>query len=489
MVALALRLLASLAGVTLLTAVVYKFVPLNATTVGFAYLVLVLLIASTWGVIESVAASIAATLAFNFFFLPPVGRFTIADPQNWIALFSFLITSLIASRLSTEAKRRTLDALNRQQDVERLYTFSRAILLIGDGEPFAKQLTAKLADIFQLSAAVLYERRTGEFFRAGPLDFEGLEDQLRNASLNGTSFSNEQRNRVMTAVRLGSEPIAGLALQGSKMSDSVLQGIANLVAIGLERAKAQELAHRIEAVQQSEQLRTTLMDAMAHEFKTPLTSIRAATTSLLSAPDQPIESRMELVRIANEETEHLRDLIDDAVEMSRLDTTNIEVHLKRSCIREMVQDVVTSMRKEIDGRPLEIVCDGEQSEIAIDRRLVKLAIKQLLDNALKYSAPATPVTIRVREGRGTTTVEIANQGPGIPPLEQARVFERFYRSPAVQKQMPGSGLGLSIAHGIARAHNGDLTVTSRPGETTFQLNLPVDNKESKIERGSYSRRG
>ncbi len=192
----------------------YSLVPVNATTTGFAYLLLVLIIASFWGFFEAAAASIAATLTFNFFFLPPVGRFTIADPQNWVALFSFLTTALIASRLSAEVKRRALDAVARQQDLERLYTFSRAILLIDYAEPFPKQLVRKLAEIFELSAVVLYERRTEEFYRAGPADFDGLEDQLRDAALQGSSFTDAGRKRVITAVRLGSEPIAGLALTG-----------------------------------------------------------------------------------------------------------------------------------------------------------------------------------------------------------------------------------------------------------------------------------
>src|SRR5437867_2910388 len=135
-----LRLLLSLAGVAFVTWTGYALVPANATTIGFAYLLLVLIIASLWGFFEAAPASIAATLAFNFFFLPPVGKFTIADPQNWVALFSFLTTSLVASRLSTQAKRRALDALARQQDLERLYTFSRAILLIDKSEAFPNQL-------------------------------------------------------------------------------------------------------------------------------------------------------------------------------------------------------------------------------------------------------------------------------------------------------------------------------------------------------------
>jgi len=470
-----LRLLLSLIGVMLVTWAGDSLVPVNATTVGFAYLMLVLVIASVWGFSEAAVASVAATLTFNFFFLPPVGEFTIADPQNWVALFSFLTTALIASRLSGEVKRRALDAVARQQDLERLYTFSRAILLIDNTEPFPKQLVQKLADIFELSAAVLYERRAEEFYRAGPSDFDGLDDQLRDAALQGTSFADAKHQRVITAVRLGSEPIAGLALQGSQMPDAVLQGIANLVAIGLERARAQDLSSQIEAARRSEKLRTTLLDAMAHEFKTPLTSIMAATTSLIADPDQPAKSQAELVKIANEEAKHLNELIDDAVEMGRLDTANIQLQTEPSNVGELVQEVVASMHNVIDGRPLNVVCDDHPPAASVDRRLIKLAIKQLLDNALKYSPPDTPVTVRVHNGNGVT-VTVTDQGKGIPAQEQTRIFERLYRSPSVQHQVPGSGLGLSIAQNIVRAHHGELAVASRPGETTFRLTFPADRK-------------
>ncbi len=471
----ALQLLISLAGVALLTYAGYSLFPVNATTQGFVYLLLVLIIASTWGFFEASVASVAATLTFNFFFLPPVGRFTIADPQNWVALFSFLTTALIASRLSAEVKRRALDAVERKQDLERLYTFSRAILLIDHTEPFPKQLVQKLAEIFELSAAVLFERRTEEFYRAGPLDFDGLNDQLRDAALQGTSFTDAQHNRVITAVRLGSEPIAGLALQGAPMPDAVLQGIANLVAIGLERAHAQDLSSQIEAARRSGKLRTTLLDAMAHEFKTPLTSIMAATTSLLANPDQPAKSKAELVKIADEEAKHLNQLIEDAVEMGRLDTADIQLHTESSNVGELVREVVASMENVIDGRPLNVICDEHPPAAPVDRRLAKLAIKQLVDNALKYSPPDTPVTVRVHNSSGVT-VTVTDCGKGIPAQEQERIFERLYRSPSVQHQIPGSGLGLSIAQNIVKAHHGELAVASRPGETTFRLTFPANQK-------------
>ena len=469
----ALRLLASLTGVALLTYTGYRLVPLNATTQGFAYLLLILIIASGWGFFEASIASIAAALTFNFFFFEPIGTFTIEDPRNWAALFTFLVTSLIASRLSTEAKKRALEALARQQDVERLYTFSRAILLIDNSEPFPRQLVQKLADVFELGSAVLYDRRSEEFHRAGPLEFEGLDEQLRDAALQGTSFADPGHYRVITAVRLGSEPIAGLALQGVGMPDAVLQGIANLVAIGLERARAQALAAQIEAARQSEKLRATLIDAMAHEFKTPLTSIKAATTALLADPNRSIESRTEMVKIADEEAEHLTELIDNAVDMARLDTADIHLQREPSDIGEIVDEVVASLRQRIEDRRVIVRSEQPNLAIAVDRNLIKLAIKQLLDNALKYSPPDSPIAISVYDDSRAIMVDVTDHGSGIPVEEQSRIFERLYRSPSVQHHLTGSGLGLNIAQNIARAHHGDLTVTSRPGETTFLFTLPL----------------
>ncbi len=503
----ALRLSSSVAGVAVVTAAAFYAIPHNLTAVGFAYLLLVLLIASTWGLAESTLASIAAALAYNFFFLPPILKFTIADPQNWIALFSFLATALIASRLSARANRQALDAIERQRDIERLYTFSRAILLTDPVDPIAKQLARKLAEVFALDAVVLFDRRTGEIHRAGPTDFDAVESnamdaQLRDAASQGTSFSDPEHKRVITAVRLGSEPIASFAIQGAFMQDSVLQGISNLIAIGLERARAQDLAHQVEAARRSEQLRTTLIDAMAHEFKTPLTSIRAATTSLLSSPDQPLESRTELLEVADEEARHLQALIDDAIDMARLESdNNNQIKLRRELTdpKELVEDVVASLHTQIDKRPVEILSDGSLPQLALDRRLLKLALKQVLDNALKYSPPRSPVTVRVSDGvvsDGSHAInfEITDHGPGISAQEQGRVFERFYRSPSVKNQIPGFGLGLAIANNIVQAHHGELTVNSRPGETTFRMTLPLQpasgtqTLETKTPDGQGARR-
>jgi two-component system, OmpR family, sensor histidine kinase KdpD len=472
------RVMVALSGVVLVTYVAYRAIPVNATTVGFAYLLLILIVASTWGFLEAALASVLATLVFNFFFLPPVGTFTIADPQNWVALSSFLATSLIASRLSAKAKTRASEAVERQRDLERLYTFSRDMLLIDRSTPFGKQLVEKLAEIFDLQAAILYERHVGEFHCVGISGPEGLEDDLRLAALPEGLSAKQRPPYVIVGVRRGSEPVASMALREAVMPDSVLQGVANLVAIGLERARAQDLAQQVEAARQSEQLRTTLIDAMAHEFKTPLTLIKAATTSLLANPDVPAESRQEQLTIADEEAEHLRELIDDAIEMARLDTARIELHPEMASLDDTLQDVLASMRTEIDEHPVRVLSRGPLPAMAFDKRLMKLAIRQLLDNALKYTSAETPVEMGAEVKDGMLSVEVTDYGKGIPADEQLRIFERFYRSPSVKRQIPGSGLGLSIAHGIVRAHNGELTVSSRPGRTTFRICLPIHREEA-----------
>ena len=468
------RILLSLAGLAALTYAASGVFHVNATTAGFAYLLLVLVVASTWGFIEASILSVAATLTFNFFFLPPVGTLIITDPQNWVALLTFLTTSLIASRLSTKAKQRALDAVERQQDIERLYEFSRAILLIDNSEPFGAQLIRRLADIFQLAAATLYDRRTGNFYRAGSSDLDSIDAQLRETALNNTPDSDNQSDYLLVPVRLGSEPIASLAVHGPRLSDSVLQGTAKKRVIGLERARSRDLAQQIEAARQNEQLRTMLIDAMAHEFKTPLTSIKAATTGLLANPDKLEESQIELLNIADEDADHLKELIDDTVDMARLDAAQIEINPEISDILENVHEVVHSMRTELEGRPLEIWHDEGVRMSTFDRRLLRLAIKQLLDNAAKYSPAGTPLEIRVHQDEKTINVDVTDHGEGIHEREQNRIFERFFRSPSVRHQIPGSGLGLSIAQSIMQAHHGDLTVTSQPGRTTFRLTLPAE---------------
>jgi two-component system sensor histidine kinase KdpD len=260
------------------------------------------------------------------------------------------------------------------------------------------------------------------------------------------------------------------------MPDSVLQSVANLAAIGMERSKAQDLAHEAEVARRSERLRTTLIDAMAHELKTPLTSIRAATTALLASDNQSA-SAARMLKIADEEAARLEGLIDEALDIAQLDSDRIHVERESLDLNELVREVIASMETAIGERRLDFIPDDKAPPASLDRKLMKIAIRQILDNALKYSPAHLPVTVRAFDDEGALTLEITDHGKGISESEQARIFDRFFRSLSVRDKIPGSGLGLSIALRILHAHGGDLSVRSRPGETTFSLVVPLESRQ------------
>ena len=184
-----------------------------------------------------------------------------------------------------------------------------------------------------------------------------------------------------------------------------------------------------------------------------------------------------MLRIADEEASHLQEIIDNALEMAQVDNDHIDLDLESSDLGETLRETVASAASTNGDDRVSLSVEGDVPAFAFDRRLVRLAIKQLVDNAMKYSLTA-PVTVHLKRQDGFAVVEVADRGKGIPETEQKRIFERFYRSPAVENLVPGSGLGLSIALRVAQAHGGELTVQSRPGDTTFRLTLPLKTKET-----------
>src|SRR5262249_32016501 len=203
------------------------------------------------------------------------GTLTISDPQNWVSFVAFMLTSIIASQLSGRARQRNVDAIARQRDLERLYAVSRALLLTDDSVSIQTGIARNIADAFELSAVALYDQQAGTISRAGASELAGIEDKLKEVARQAV-LVRDPSWAIVTPVRLGNAPIGSLAVLGFDFSDTVLQALVNLVAIGLERARGQEASTRAEAARQSSELRATVLDAVAHEFKTPLTSIKVA---------------------------------------------------------------------------------------------------------------------------------------------------------------------------------------------------------------------
>ena len=480
-VRVALQVLASLAIVAALTFAGYRVIRVNATTMGFAYLVAILAVASAWGLLESLVASVAAVLCFNFFFLPPLLTLTVSDPQNWVALLAFLATSILASQLSARAKERTRETLERQKDMERLYALSRSILLADAGEGVAHGIARQIAQVFEFSAAAFLDRSTGTIYHTGPEDLPEIDEHLREASLKGTLFRDDASGTVVTSIRLGGEPIGALALRGQLPSDTVLQALANLAAIGLEKARAQEAANRAEAARESQDLKSTLLDALAHEFKTPLTSMKASTSALLSGVVTEPQARQDLIVVVNEEIDHLNRLVTEAVHVARIEAGAVQLDRARQPLTPILAAALHTMESSIEGRPVKVDVAQDLPQVNVDADMTVLAIRQLLDNAARYSPRGAPIGVQASGRDGRAVICVSDHGPGVPMSERTRIFDKFYRG-SNAGSTHGTGMGLAIARQIARAHGGEvwLDKTSSAG-SDFCLSLPLDG-----EKGSAS---
>jgi len=462
------RFVACGAVVGVITALYAVLLPVNPTTVALTYLIAILLIATRWGIVDATATSVIAVLCFNFFFLPPVGTLTIADPQNWVAFMAFLATAIVASQLSGRARQRALDASNRQRDLERLYALSRALLLSDSDASIASAIARHVREIFELPVAGVYDQRADVVAWSGPRDSPEFDARLREVARKATTFVDPSGVTVL-AIQLGGAPIGSLALVSRGLDDTVLHSIANLAAIGLERARSRDATAKAEAAQQSTELRATVLDALAHEFKTPLTSMKAAATDLLASTSTTPHDR-ELVSIIDEDLNRFQVLVTDAVSMLRIDAGTFAVHRDR----HRLEEIVAATMRAFDGR-----LDGHRTTLRIppgmtidaDRELLSLALRQLIDNGLKYSPPASSIGVDA-EANGDVRVTIRNSGSVIPESEQSKVGERFYRSPQA-RQIPGTGMGLSIVRQIVQAHGGRLSLdSSAEAGTAFTLSFP-----------------
>ena len=468
------KLFATLLAVAAVT-LACKYSGVNQTTTGFAYLLTVLFIASAWGLTQTIVASVVAMLCYNFFFLPPIGKLTIADPQNWIALGAFLVTGIVAGQLSASVRRQASAAIRRQLELERLYSLGRSILLDSGDHPVPSWLARHVAEAFDLQAVALFDTHSGQTYMAGPEDLTFPPDILQRA-LSGEIERADRPDSRFAVIRLGTKPAGVLAFRGI-VSDAAIDAICSLVAIGLERARTQEIETLAKAARQSEELKSTLLDAIAHEFKTPLTSIKAATTTVIAGNRLTGQDR-ELLSIVDEETDRLNNLVSDAIQMSRIEAGKFKLRRTLVSPNQVINTVTAQMRARLEDRPVENAIVTNLTDVYIDRDLIQLSLRQLVDNALKH-APGKSA-IRLGAGIGDSDVQfwVSDDGPGITAPEAERVFERFYRGRSHRNAVPGSGIGLSVVREIARAHGGDAFVESSPGKgSRFIIKLPLTTEE------------
>src|SRR6266446_5786927 len=450
----------------------------NQTTVALSFLLAILAVSAVWGMAVSVAMSLLAVVAFNYFFLPPVGTLTIADPQNWVALFAFLVTSIVGSQLSSRIRTEADEAHQRRREVERLYQFSRKLLGEGNVIQLMNAIPDYIVESFEAGAAALFLPRKDKFYRSG-FGAAHLDEEKMKQTFSLDEFScDTQQGHYFIPIRLGVRPIGSLGISGSQLSRQSLDAISTLVAIAIERARAVEQLGQTEAERQGERLKSALLDSITHDFRTPLTSMKAAATSLLGSQVTDHVQNTELLTIINEECDRLNHLVEEAAEMARLEAGEVELSFAAVPLGEIIQTAVTKMKSALAARIVDVRSDMELPAVRADFERIVDVLMKLIDNANLYSPKDQPVTISAEANGEFVATSVADRGPGIDSFEQEMIFDKFYRGKDQRYLVRGTGMGLPIAKAIVSAHGGTIAVTSQLGHgSVFSFTLPVARRE------------
>lgn len=356
---------------------------INPTTVALAFLLIVVFVATAWGPKPAIVASLLGVACLNFFFLPPLHTFTVADPENWVALFAFLITAITVGQLSAHARRRAEEANAARSETEALY--------------------GELKETF-------------------------------------------------------------------------------------------EQASQAKALKQSERLKSALLDAVTHDLRTPLASIKASVTTLLD--DQPLASatemesplgeadRREMLEVIDEECDRLNRFIGGLIELARIEAGEMQLRRQWGAVEEIISAALARAAPLTRGRRVKLDIEAELPVLRVDEQAVSEVVYTLVDNAVKYSPTELPIEIAAKR-RGDSQVEMSveDQGAGIPSPLRQRVFDKFFRATRdgdVSTQQPsGTGMGLAIAKGIVEAHNGRIWIESGAGGkgTRVLFTLPIGDED------------
>jgi two-component system sensor histidine kinase KdpD len=447
-------------------------------TAAMGFLIVVLLVAATAPLWVAIATSFAAVLAFNFFFLPPVGTLTIADPQNWTALFALLIVSLVASNLSAIARARTREAVARRDELGRLFDLSRDILLITESESANASLAGFIARRFELDfVAICLPSGDGWLlFEAGPqrcaLDRRELSVVFRR--IGGDQEPDLASSAVRLApLRLGARPIGLLAAAGREIERTTLDAVAGLTAIAIERAQFLDDRKAADLARQGEALKSALLASLGHDLRTPLTAIRVAASNLQASwPDE--RERREQSDLILLEVDRLTRMFQNILEMARIDAGAVTYDVRWVAPSEIVEAARTSVEHALRGRAIEVSADADRL-VRLDPRLTAAALSHLLENAAKYSPPGTAIDVLASVDAGGLTVAVRDRGPGIPAADLPHIFERFYRGANVKDRRSGTGMGLAIAKGLLAVQHGHIAAANESdGGVRFSLVVPAE---------------
>lgn len=442
----------------------------NLSSATSIHLFLVVIIALQWGFLEASLVSILSVACLDYFFTEPVFAFYMTDSRDWVALLTFEAAALLVSRLSNQASRHARESEAHQERLRALYELSQHILLLDRMGVVEQQLVDLIVSNLEVPGVALWNALDLRMCRSG--DCPLGDEEIRSAFDSETDSDDPGPGISMRVLRSGTRPIGALVLCGHSLDSASTNAAVSLIAVALERARSFSIEANAEAARQSEQLRAAILDGLAHAFKSPLTTIRVSSSGLLAMNTlSGVEKR--LIGLIDRHAAQLSDLTNHLLLTANLDKADLKVNPEDVDLAQLIESSVEACTQELGGHAIEIRRTGRHNLIRADRKLLQMALLLVLDNAVKYSTPDSPLVVGVRQKENEVAITVRNEGSFIPQEEREKVFQRFYRCSGSSGTISGTGIGLSVVKRIAEAHQGRVSVESdRAGGTTFEITLP-----------------
>jgi two-component system sensor histidine kinase KdpD len=456
-----------------LTVALLKLFPgLNDSTIALVLLISVFLSAWIWQSGPGVLAAILATAAFNFFFLPPLYTFTIQDPRNVAALFVFLASGLLIGRLSSLARRRLVEVEAERRDLTMLTQLSQAFLADTNRESLLGVVVDRLRRAVQCDQVSLWlGDEAGKVSEAISTPGSSVRRDLVEIAYrqgNSAAFPSELGGTdIYLPVPVGVQRAGVLVARGLRSSERMAEACAQLLGLALERERFLKVARAAEETKASEQMKSTLLAALAHDLKTPVAVARGAVENWAATA-----GHSEMADLALGQVKALSRRIDELMEVVRFDSGLAQPRRDRVQAAEIVEAAVSRFGEALARHVLFIEPLPQDALVEVDPAQVTEALGHGLENAAAYSPAGSRITVSVAALDDSVTLHVADKGAGIAPADRERVFERFVRLPA-SESVPGSGLGLSIARSLVQMNGGKLTLSEATGGgATFEIILP-----------------
>ncbi|HXS77460.1 MAG TPA: ATP-binding protein [Terracidiphilus sp.] len=440
---------------------------------------LVVVSVTLWcGFWQAVVVSLSAVCVQGYFNAQMARTNPASDPANPIQLVAFILTALVISRLSARVTEHARSSDSWGGQMQDLYEFTRRTLQMNLHVEPGPQLAELVHEIFALEAVVIFDADLHEIYEAGYWNVDPQE-LAQNVYYFESSDDDPGTGIARRVLRLGNIPIGSIVMRGDT-SPLTNNAIASLIAVTFDRYRAFANESRIETERQTEQLRSTVLDALAHEYKTPLTAIRAASTGLLEMGKLSV-GQADLVSLISEQTNLLSELTTKLLTTARLDADKVTVHAAPVGVASLIDEVVAGLSDRLATMKVAIDLPDEALVLCCDRRLLTMLLTQYIDNACKYAIFGTTITIRAIQSKSEVIFSVHSFGPEIPMSDRERIFDRYYRSSNSSNRAAGTGIGLSVAKRAATIHNGYVWVTGDQDEgNTFYAAIPTQARKREL---------